>query len=106
MTLPGIQSALVLILVLALLILVLLILLVLILIAFCSFFIAYDPPCCGCGRVDSVPRFSGFILWAEKQGRQQPRQDGGGDASGSGLQATRENAQKALLVHRIPDALG
>ena len=57
-------------------------------------------------RRDRMSHFSGFILGLEQNSCKKTKNDGGGNASGSGLQATRENAQKALLVHRLPNALG
>ena len=61
---------------------------------------------CGKSRFSSVPRISGFILRPEQKTGCQTRSDGGGNAPGGGFQSAGKNAQKAVLVHRFPDAFG
>ena len=48
-----------------------------------------------------MPRFSGFILGLENQTGQQSSDDGGGNAAGSGFQATAENAARELQELRM-----
>ena len=57
-------------------------------------------------RRDRMPHFSGLILGLEQNSRKKSKNDGGGDAPGGGFQAAGKNAQKTLLVHRLPDPLG
>ena len=103
-------AALVLVVVLILVLLVLIVTLVLILLILIFIlvvhFVFLPRIHCGVGRFPSIPRISGFILGPEEKAGQKARRDGGGDATGGGFQSAGENAQKALFVHRFPDALG
>ena len=57
-------------------------------------------------RSYSVPRFSGFIPCLEKNSGKESCKDRSGDSSGGSLQPAGKDSQKAVLIHRFPDALG
>ena len=53
-----------------------------------------------------MSRFSGFIPGLGKQGGKKAKEHRRGDAAGSSLQPTGENAQQPLFVHGLPDTFG
>ena len=101
------RLSLALVLVFALLILVLVVLVLIILVAVLIVIHTKRPPrdYSSFRRRGSLPRNSGFILRPEQDSRQKPRNNGGSNPPGRCFQTSGENAQKALLVHRLPDAL-
>lgn len=99
-------AALVVVLILVLLVLVA-VLILLILISVLMIHFGFLPSIhCGKSRFPSVPRISGFILGPEQKADGKACGNGGGDAPGGGFQPAGKNAQKAVLVHRFPDAFG
>ena len=56
-------------------------------------------------RSGSLPGFSAFILILKDQTDQNPGNDGGGNASGSSLQASQKDTGKTDFLHRFPDTL-